>query len=129
MRTSLVFLFTLWILSSLSSHAFPSANNVHFLLEDSSQLKKEQFVKEYKAKLSILETKITETRERIKKEKKEVQERLNKELDGLEESRKDISARLGGSEVTSQSNWRKFETEIREEYDETESKVRNFFNK
>lgn len=130
MRTSLsLFLFAMWFLSSLSSDAIPYANRLQSFPEDTSQLKKEQFKKEYKAKLSILEAKIAETRERIKKEKQEAQEKMNKELDSLEESKKGISSRLEESGTKSQSDWEKFETEIREEYDETESKVRNFFKR
>jgi len=96
---------------------------------DSTQVKREQFRKEYKEKLIILESQILQTRERIKNEKKETREKWNKELDELEGVRKDLSTKLENQEEMNPSEWQKFTVEVREEYDETESKVRNFFKK
>jgi len=115
-----------------SSPAFASAKDVCAETipdNDSTQVKREQFKKEYKEKLFILEGQIAQTRERVKSEKKETREKRNKELDELEESRKGISAKLENSEEKTHSEWQKFAAEIREDYDETESKVRNFFKK
>lgn len=97
--------------------------------EDTTKVKREQFRKEYQEKLYQLEGKIAETRDRIKKEKKSLQENLNKELDSLEDSRKSIASKLEDQEVKSSAEWEKLEADIREEYDETESKVRNFFKR
>jgi len=96
---------------------------------DSTQVKREQFKKEYKEKLLILEGQITQTRELIKTEKKETREKWNKELNELEEARKGISVKLESNEERTQSEWQKFTIEIREEYDETESRVRNLLKK
>jgi len=96
---------------------------------DSTQVKKEQFKKEYRGKIGFLESLIAQTRERIKTEKKDAREKHDKELDGLEEAKNNLSTKLDSSQEGTQADWQKFTDEIREEYDETESKVRNFFKK
>jgi len=119
-------------LSLSSSPTFASTKDIDaetIPTNDTTLVKREQFKKEYKEKLSILEGQIAQTRGRIKSEKKETQEKWNKDLDLLEETRKGISAKLENSEEKTNSEWLKFIVEIREEYDETESKVRNFFKK
>ena len=114
--------------SSAFAATIPSTTNSE-IYSDTAQIKKEQFRREYKDKVDELEKHIEVTRLEIKKKKKESQVQLNKKLDDLEESRKSLAAKLQTSEEKSAENWDKFAKEVREEYDETESKVRNFFKK
>lgn len=94
---------------------------------DSIQQKKVLFRKEYKERLDLLEGKIAETRAQIKTQKPSLQAQLDKDLNMLDQSRKNLLAKLESLETEEDGNWERFAQEVREEYDETESKLRNFF--
>jgi hypothetical protein len=123
-----------WVLAALSLSSVKNAIGFSekerpYSLQDSIQQKKSLFRKEYKEKLDLLESSILETRKEIAKKKSSQQAQWNKELDALDESRKNMLGKVEASENEVGANWDLLADEVREEYDETESKVRNFFKR
>lgn len=98
-------------------------------LTDTADVKRAEFKREWKAKLAQLQLAIEEKKVQVQKGKKESREKLLKELDQLEDSRKELELELEDAPSKNQQEWDKFKVELQANYDETESRVRNFFKK